>query len=49
MFSNCTDLQAKRAREAAKGVINEGLEAGELAGTSGRAGDDDDEEDDSKV
>ena len=49
MFSNCSDLQSKRAREVAKGVVNEGVEAGELAGTSGKAGGDDDDEDDSKV
>ena len=38
-------MQSKRAREAAKGVVDEGLEAGEIARTSGQSGHDDDEED----
>ena len=49
MFSDCFVLQSKRAREAAKGVIDEGLEPGEIAGTSGQSGHDDVEEDNPKV
>ena len=33
-----------QAREAAKGIINEGVDAGELAGTSSRAESDDEED-----
>ena len=49
MFSDCFVLQSKRAREAAKGVIDKGLEAGEIAGTSRQAGQADEEEDNPKV
>ena len=49
MFFDCSVLQSKRAREAAKGVVDEGLEAGEIAGTSGQGGNDDEEEDNPKV
>ena len=49
MFSDCSVLQSKRAREAVKGVIDEGLEAGEIAGTSSQGGNDDEEEDNPKA
>jgi len=49
MFSDCFVLQSKRAREAAKGVVDEGLEAREIAGTSCQAGHDDEEEGNPKV
>jgi len=42
-------LQTKRAREAAKGVVDEGLEAGEIAGMSRQAEQADEEEDNPKV
>ena len=42
-------LQSKRAREAAKGVVDEGFEPGEITGTSGHAGSDDKEEDNPEV
>jgi len=38
-----------RAREAAKGIVNEGVEPGEIPGTSSQAGVDDEEEDNPKV
>ncbi|XP_039805127.1 uncharacterized protein LOC120669437 [Panicum virgatum] len=41
--------ESKGAREAAKGVVDEGLEAGEIAGMSGQAGHDDEEEGNAKV
>ena len=34
--------QSKRAREAGKGIVNEGADAEEVAGTSGGAGSDGD-------
>ena len=37
------------ALDAAKGVVDEGLEAGEIAGTSGQSRDVDEEEDNPKV
>ena len=43
-FSTCSDLQSKRACEAAKRIVSEGVDAGELAGTSGQAGSDDKED-----
>ena len=49
MFFDCSVLQSKRAREAAKGVIDEGLEPGEIAGTSGQDGHDGEEKDIPKV
>ncbi|XP_039793046.1 uncharacterized protein LOC120659034 isoform X2 [Panicum virgatum] len=37
--------ESKRACEAAKGVVNEGVDPGELTGASGQIGSDNDEED----
>jgi len=42
-------LQSKRAREAAKGVVDEGFEPGEITETSGHAGSDDEEDGNPKV
>ena len=49
MFSDCFVFQSKRTHEAAKDVIDEGLEPGEIAGTSGQDGHDGEEKDIPKV